>query len=102
MNPSSIQLKRIGSTFTIAITLVLVHLTAVADPSRNTSYGIGALPGNPGMAQTAIGYFALHTGPNTEANTAVGDLTLENDTTGDINTAVGGLNAFVAVDFAVP
>jgi len=86
----SIQLKRIRSTFPIVIALVLVHLTAVADPSRNTSYGIGALPGNPGLAQTAIGYFALHSGPNTEANTAVGELTLENDTTGDVNTAVGG------------
>jgi len=86
----SIQLKRITSTVPIAIMLVLVHLTAVADPSGSTSLGVGALPGNRGVLQTAIGYFTLHGGPNTEANTAIGAFALENHTTGDINTAVGG------------
>jgi Chaperone of endosialidase len=87
---SAIQLKRTTSTLCIPIVLLFVHSTAFAAPNRNTSFGVGALPGNLGSDNTGIGYFALNKNAVVAGNTAVGSLAMEKNTTGDFNTAFGG------------
>jgi hypothetical protein len=73
----------------IAVALLLAHSRAFADPSHNTSYGIGALQGNAGAFNTGIGYFALHKNDDVLGNTAVGADAMGDNTTGERNTANG-------------
>src|SRR5262245_12150682 len=85
----SIQLKTITSTLAVAVALLLVHSRALAAPSENTSFGIGALPGNTGFDNTAIGFNALNRNISGNRNTASGDRALFFNTTGIENTATG-------------
>ena len=85
----SIQLKTITSTLAVAVALLLVHSRALAAPSENTSFGIGALPGNTGFDNTAIGFNALNRNISGNRNTASGDRALFFNTTGIENMASG-------------
>ncbi len=84
---TTIQRKTTTLPLLIAIALLLVHWTAVADSSTNTSYGIGALPGNTGSANSAFGYGVLNRNGSGNNNTGVGAYAIRQIFSGNDNTA---------------
>ena len=91
---SATELKRITRTLLIAV-VPLIHLTALATPNNNTSFGVQSGPaGGTGEFNTAIGYNALSRSINNNDNTAVGALALFNSGNANLgnsnrNTAIG-------------
>jgi hypothetical protein len=84
------QLKRTTSSLLIGIALVLVHFSALAANDGNTSFGVGALPGNTsGDQNTAMGNSALNGNTTGARNTGNGFWALLRNTTGNGNTANG-------------
>jgi hypothetical protein len=76
----------------IAIVLLHGHFTAFAAPNNNTSFGVGALPGNAGGDfNSAFGFQALHVNLVGHDNTATGAGALFANAGGDFNTATGRL-----------
>jgi hypothetical protein len=85
------HLKGITPTVLVATALALVHSAAFASPDGNTSFGVGALPGNTtGGSNSAFGHQALNKNSSGRSNTAVGDGVLARNTTGEDNIALGG------------
>jgi trimeric autotransporter adhesin len=74
----------------IAVALLLAHSTAFATPDGNTSFGVGALPGNTtGRFNSGFGYNALDSNSSGSYNTATGDHALFFNTIGTENVADG-------------
>ena len=89
MNSQS-QLQRTTSSLLVGVALLLVHLSAFAAKDGNTSFGVGALPGNTtGDQNTAMGNDALKSNTTGSRNTAIGFWALLGNTAGNGNVANG-------------
>jgi Chaperone of endosialidase len=89
MNSQS-QLQRTTSSLLVGVALLLVHFSAFAAKDGNTSFGVGALPGNTtGDQNTAMGNDALKSNTTGSRNTAIGFWALLGNTAGNGNVANG-------------